>query len=194
MVDTKGTEDPSDDVRIKISNQQTIALLRSLGRATNYAHSKGALLIAASGNISKDFDHAKSDIGIPAELPHVVTVGPTGPLGWALDPTTNLDVHPSYSNFGQSYIQLAAPGGNFDVFTRPGLPPSCSLVIFTFPCQVFDIILTTNLGSQWGYNFGGESNIIEVYVRYLRQKLESSGEPRLIHTVRGVGYILREEN
>ncbi len=45
----------------------------------------------------------------------------------------------------------------------------------------------------WGYDFGGESNIIEVYVRYLRQKLESSGEPRLIHTVRGVGYILRED-
>ena len=45
----------------------------------------------------------------------------------------------------------------------------------------------------WGYDFGGESNIIEVYVRYLRQKLEQSGEPRLIHTVRGVGYILREE-
>jgi DNA-binding response OmpR family regulator len=45
----------------------------------------------------------------------------------------------------------------------------------------------------WGYDFGGESNIIEVYVRYLRQKLEAHGEPRLIHTVRGVGYILREE-
>jgi len=45
----------------------------------------------------------------------------------------------------------------------------------------------------WGYDFGGESNIIEVYVRYLRQKLEAHGEARLIHTVRGVGYILREE-
>ncbi len=45
----------------------------------------------------------------------------------------------------------------------------------------------------WGYDFGGESNIIEVYVRYLRQKLEASNESRLIHTVRGVGYILREE-
>lgn len=45
----------------------------------------------------------------------------------------------------------------------------------------------------WGYDFGGESNIIEVYVRYLRQKLEAHGESRLIHTVRGVGYILREE-
>lgn len=45
----------------------------------------------------------------------------------------------------------------------------------------------------WGYDFGGESNIIEVYVRYLRQKIESGGNPRLIQTVRGVGYILREE-
>ncbi len=45
----------------------------------------------------------------------------------------------------------------------------------------------------WKYDFGGESNIIEVYVRYLRQKTEADGEPRLIHTVRGVGYVLREE-
>lgn len=44
----------------------------------------------------------------------------------------------------------------------------------------------------WGYDFGGESNVIEVYVRYLRSKLEAEGRPRLIHTVRGVGYVLRE--
>jgi two-component system response regulator MprA len=45
----------------------------------------------------------------------------------------------------------------------------------------------------WGYDFGGESNIIEVYIRYLRQKLEEGGEPRLLHTVRGMGYVLRED-
>jgi two-component system response regulator MprA len=45
----------------------------------------------------------------------------------------------------------------------------------------------------WGYDFGGESNIIEVYVRYLRQKTEANNETRLVHTVRGVGYVLREE-
>ncbi len=44
----------------------------------------------------------------------------------------------------------------------------------------------------WGYDFGGESNIIEVYVRYLRQKIEGEADSRLIHTVRGVGYVLRE--
>ncbi len=44
----------------------------------------------------------------------------------------------------------------------------------------------------WGYDFGGESNVLEVYIRYLRQKLEAEDEPRLIHTVRGVGYVMRE--
>jgi two-component system response regulator MprA len=45
----------------------------------------------------------------------------------------------------------------------------------------------------WGYDFGGESNIIEVYVRYLRQKTEAEDEQRLLHTVRGFGYVLRED-
>lgn len=44
----------------------------------------------------------------------------------------------------------------------------------------------------WGYDFGGESNVLDVYIRYLRQKLETQGETRLIHTVRSVGYVLRE--
>ena len=44
----------------------------------------------------------------------------------------------------------------------------------------------------WGYDFGPTSNSLEVYVGYLRRKLEEAGEPRLIHTVRGVGYALRE--
>jgi two-component system, OmpR family, response regulator MprA len=45
----------------------------------------------------------------------------------------------------------------------------------------------------WGYDFGGESNSLGVYIGYLRRKLEEGGEPRLIHTVRSVGYALREE-
>lgn len=44
----------------------------------------------------------------------------------------------------------------------------------------------------WGYDFGGVSNVLDVYVRYLRQKLERNGESRLIYTVRSVGYVLRE--
>ena len=49
--------------------------------------------------------------------------------------------------------------------------------------QIFDRV--------WGYDFGPASNSLEVYVGYLRRKTEASGEPRLLHTVRGVGYVLR---
>jgi two-component system response regulator MprA len=45
----------------------------------------------------------------------------------------------------------------------------------------------------WGYDFGATSNALWVYIGYLRRKLEEGGEPRLLHTVRGVGYALREE-
>lgn len=44
----------------------------------------------------------------------------------------------------------------------------------------------------WGYDFEGESNVLEVYVGYLRTKMEAGGEPRLLHTIRGAGYVLRE--
>lgn len=48
------------------------------------------------------------------------------------------------------------------------------------------------LENVWGFDFMGESNVIEVYIRYLRLKIELDGEKRLIQTVRGVGYVLRE--
>src|SRR5260221_13052145 len=49
--------------------------------------------------------------------------------------------------------------------------------------QIYDAV--------WGYDFGGESNVLDVYIRYLRKKLECHG-PKLIHTIRGVGYVLKE--
>jgi two-component system response regulator MprA len=49
------------------------------------------------------------------------------------------------------------------------------------------------LQEVWGYDFGGDDNVLEVYIGYLRKKTEAGGETRLIQTVRGVGYVLREE-
>jgi two-component system response regulator MprA len=48
------------------------------------------------------------------------------------------------------------------------------------------------LQDVWGYDFGGDGNVLEVYIGYLRTKTEAGGEPRLIQTVRGVGYVVRE--
>ena len=49
------------------------------------------------------------------------------------------------------------------------------------------------LSNVWGYDFNGDDNVLEVYVGYLRRKMEAGGHRRLIQTVRGVGYVLREE-
>ncbi len=49
------------------------------------------------------------------------------------------------------------------------------------------------LTEVWGYDFGGDSNVLEIYISYLRKKIETEGESRLIQTVRGIGYVLREE-
>ena len=55
-------------------------------------------------------------------------------------------------------------------------------------------VLTRSLifENVWGYDFGPTSNSLEVYMGYLRRKTEAGGEPRVLHTVRGVGYVLRE--
>jgi two-component system, OmpR family, response regulator MprA len=49
------------------------------------------------------------------------------------------------------------------------------------------------LTAVWGYDFDGDHNILEVYIGYLRKKLEVGGKPRLLHTIRGIGYVLRAE-
>src|SRR5690606_2258802 len=51
---------------------------------------------------------------------------------------------------------------------------------------------TQILEQVWGYDFPTTGNALEVYIGYLRRKTEAGGEPRLIHTVRGVGYVLRD--
>jgi two-component system response regulator MprA len=58
------------------------------------------------------------------------------------------------------------------------------------PCHV--LRRRTIVEHVWGHDLGPTSNLLAVYVGYLRRKLERDGEPRLIHTVRGIGYVLRE--
>ena len=47
------------------------------------------------------------------------------------------------------------------------------------------------LNQVWGYDFGGEGNVLEIYISYLRKKIETNGKPRIIQTVHGIGYSLR---
>ncbi|MHB8235369.1 MAG: response regulator transcription factor [Solirubrobacteraceae bacterium] len=62
-------------------------------------------------------------------------------------------------------------------------------LLISHPRQV--LTRATIFDRVWGYDFGPASNSLEVYIGYLRRKTEAEGEPRLLHTVRGVGYVLR---
>ncbi|MFT3864135.1 MAG: response regulator transcription factor [Solirubrobacterales bacterium] len=62
-------------------------------------------------------------------------------------------------------------------------------LLLRHPRQV--VTRATIFDRVWGYDFGPTSNSLEVYIGYLRRKTEAGGEPRLVHTVRGVGYALR---
>jgi two-component system response regulator MprA len=62
-------------------------------------------------------------------------------------------------------------------------------LLMSHPRQV--LTRSTIFDRVWGYDFGPASNSLEVYIGYLRRKLEAEGEPRVLHTVRGIGYVLR---
>jgi two-component system, OmpR family, response regulator MprA len=62
-------------------------------------------------------------------------------------------------------------------------------LLMNHPRQV--LTRSTIFDRVWGYDFGPASNSLEVYIGYLRRKTEASGEPRLLHTVRGIGYVMR---
>ncbi|MGW4054027.1 winged helix-turn-helix domain-containing protein, partial [Streptomyces sp. NPDC004779] len=80
--------------------------------------------------------------------------------------------------------------------TRAGRPVELTRTEFTLlemflahPRQV--LTREQILKAVWGFDFEPSSNSLDVYVMYLRRKTEAGGEPRLVHTVRGVGYVLR---
>jgi DNA-binding response OmpR family regulator len=99
--------------------------------------------------------------------------------------------HPTVLRF----TDVTMDTGSHDVYRGQRTIPLTSLefrVLQEFlihPRQVLskDVLLDR----VWGYDFG--ENVVEVYVKQLRQKLEAGGEPRLIHTIRGAGYVLRQE-
>jgi two-component system response regulator MprA len=82
--------------------------------------------------------------------------------------------------------------------SRLGVPLALTLTEFNLlhlllrhPRQVLERCRILN--EVWGYDFNGDDNVLEIYIGYLRKKLEADGGARLIHTVRGVGYVLKEE-
>jgi two-component system response regulator MprA len=96
-------------------------------------------------------------------------------------------------SFGDLYLDPVAHQAKRGEVTLQLTPTEFELLHFLMlhPRQV--LAREQILSHVWGYDFGGDANVVEVYVSYLRRKMEGEGLPRLIQTVRGVGYVLRED-
>lgn len=125
-------------------------LVNTLNRATKYAHDRGVTLIAAAGNAQIDRDHDGDRMVLPADLNFVIAVSATSPIGFAFDQATDPDIPASYVNFGQSRIDLSAPGGDFRV---PGLG-RCTVASVNFFCLIFDAVMTTENGGGYRWLTG----------------------------------------
>jgi subtilisin family serine protease len=138
-----------------VSAADVAELLVATTRALNFAHQHGATIVAATHNQARDLDADKDGVQVYVQLPHVIAVAATGPRGWGSDPTTNLDLPACYSNYGQSVVDLAAPGGNIDcALPFPPPPPYtfCTVVI-TLPCFAFDLVVGPTING-WTVSFG----------------------------------------
>lgn len=123
-----------------VTAREVNELKNALARATTYAYQKGVTVIASAGNEANDGDHDKALIHLPSDCPNVISVSATAPIGWATDPlNTFLDNLASYSNYGQSVISVAAPGGDF---IYPG-NEGCIIAGLSRPCWVFDLVFST---------------------------------------------------
>jgi subtilisin family serine protease len=132
-------------------------LARALAKATTYAYQQGVTVIAAIGNEATDLDHTNDLMFLPATSPHVIAVSATGPVGWALG-ATNVDRPASYTNFGQSAVDFAAPGGDgvlpgSQVCSKPRIGGGSPVAQF---CFAFDFVFapirgaaTSNSSYSW---------------------------------------------
>jgi lantibiotic leader peptide-processing serine protease len=124
------------------------ALLSALGRATNYASSRGTLVISSAGNAGLNMDQTGDLVAVPAESPNVVAVSATGPIAFlGVEP----DTPASYTNFGRSLVDVAAPGGDFRRFDDD---PDWFFDMVLGPCSGFSLVIGCAGGTSYVFAAG----------------------------------------
>ncbi|MCJ8267780.1 MAG: S8 family serine peptidase [Psychrosphaera sp.] len=123
------------------------AVTTAFKRAAKYAWKQGSLIIAAAGNDAIDVSNDDENIHLPGQLPHVITIGATGPVNYGKDQTVDLDQVPSFTNHGEDYIDFAAPGGNDTVYNQ-GTFETCTINYVSLPCFMFDEMVAIDNNGQ----------------------------------------------
>jgi len=114
-------------------------------RAIDYAEKNGALIVTSAGNEGINADGNGSMIFLPADFEKVICVSATAPYNWFGNQQTYLDIPASYTQYGKSLIDIAAPGGDFDSYNY--VEPS-------YEFYYFDMILSTVPGGNFAFGAG----------------------------------------
>lgn len=122
----------ADGKKLNIPAKNIQALIIAQQRAIDYAYSKGVTIIASAGNDGVNYDGNTSFLKMPAGLNNVIAISATAPEGWNFDPSSNYDVPSSYTTNGKSLVNLAAPGGDFDISLFDGIVSTGSGGAFYF--------------------------------------------------------------
>lgn len=119
-------------------------------RAINYAWKKGAVIVSSAGNDAANFDGDGPVIKLPGGLNNVITVSATGPDCWVYSAEPDFDLPASYTDYGKSYIEIAAPGGDFDC--DDGYP--------------YDMVLSSGAGgpASWPFYFAAGTSMASPHV------------------------------
>ena len=136
-----------DDNGTCLDAADVAALFTATGRATTYAHDRGVTIIASAGNAGRDGDKDKDWVTFPAGAPHVISVSATAPFGVEVYPDANLDEPASYTNYGKSCIDFAAPGGDREYYDTDSVT-TCWNGAWR-RCYVYDLVISSTTRGWW---------------------------------------------
>ena len=145
--------------------REAAELKNFVNRAVTYANQKGVLVIASAGNDANNGDKDQNLIHLPSDTSHAMSVAATAPVGWGKNPTVFLDNPASYTNYGRSVINVAAPGGDFMYFF---INPTemCTVAGLTRVCYVFDYVFSLGgvVGSSAFYYWSAGTSMAAPHV------------------------------
>ena len=147
--------DKSDDVRWEAGGNKGMArYINQYAKVVNYARHKGVTIIAAAGNAAFNYDTTDNLLSLPASLPGVLAISALAPRLWGKDSNSSTDFLASYSNYGQSTIDLSGPGGDYIMENLPGGSDSCTVGVLSLPCFFFDMVFSTSGYNGWAWSAG----------------------------------------
>ncbi|MBK8034160.1 MAG: S8 family serine peptidase [Chloroflexi bacterium] len=134
-----------------ITAREVAELRVMMNRVANYAAQRGVTVVVAAGNDGRDRDHDANILTLPADMPNVIAISATSPVGWALpDWDGSFDYPTSYTNYGRSAIDFSGPGGDRPLLGQGVL---CTVGPLTRLCDIFDLVYSTG-NNTWYWSAG----------------------------------------